>query len=155
RKYRERQLQLSAEYYWRKKAAGIPAGAPVSQAGMDRVLYRQIERMSQPEAQTRQCTRIVGRMFKGLPHSARYPQRKPNRRDAANRARDRAKAIAALGGCCEHCRYNDARALEIAHKQPPRRRLNGLRKNALASDATYRAVLSGKAADYELLCSNC
>ena len=76
-------------------------------------------------------------------------------RKKSYRVRTRARAIAAMGGVCARCGYSDARALQFDHKKPVRRGLNGLSKRAETGRDTWLKVLSGRKADYELLCANC
>ena len=67
----------------------------------------------------------------------------------------KAKAIAMKGGRCEQCGFEDERALCFRHVRPVRRGLNGLRKQALSSTTSHRAVVRGDWAGLSLLCWNC
>jgi hypothetical protein len=79
-------------------------------------------------------------------------------REAVNvnyRKRLRQRAIAVMGRCCARCGFDDARALQFDHRVPLRRNSNGMSTKAHTADKTYRAVLDGDHATYELLCANC
>jgi hypothetical protein len=67
------------------------------------------------------------------------------------RQRLRARAVAALGGCCRTCGFSDPRALHIDH-------VNGggaeERRNGVSAAALYRRIIAG-VSGYQLLCANC
>ena len=71
------------------------------------------------------------------------------------RARTKAKAITMKGGRCEECGFSDQRALHFQNVTPVRRGSNGLRKQAMTSTATHRAVVRGEGKGVRLLCANC
>ena len=71
------------------------------------------------------------------------------------RGRLRAAAIAAMGGKCARCGFDDERCLQFDHRVPLHRGKNGMSSKDETSDKTYKAVLDGARATYELLCANC
>ena len=78
-------------------------------------------------------------------------------RESQIRARDRAMAIAKMGGKCMHCGFDDARALQFDHIIPVLRRLNGVSRNRAGSHDSYKEVLDmpRPAEKFQLLCANC
>ena len=79
----------------------------------------------------------------------------PPSKHRAYRARTKAKALTMMGGQCERCGFDDARALRLHHDKPVRRTRNGMAKNAMTSTESHRAVVRGKARGLRLLCANC
>jgi predicted nucleic acid-binding Zn ribbon protein len=72
-----------------------------------------------------------------------------------HRQKMRALALAAMGGKCMRCGFDDERCLHFDHRIPLHRGKNGMDRKAHTSDRTYRAVLNGDHSTYELLCANC
>ncbi len=60
----------------------------------------------------------------------------------------RSLVIALLGGKCVRCGFTDERALQIDH-------INFVGKNRETLMVRFRNIMSGKTANYQLLCANC
>jgi 5-methylcytosine-specific restriction endonuclease McrA len=157
--YRTRQLELTADYYRRKREAGIPTDAPVTLAGQDRALWKRIAEMASPERAERHCRAIVFKMFAGLPRQAMIQVRADREaikaRHRAYRARLRAKAIHIMGGKCQRCGFDDHRALQFDHVQALRRGSSGVGRRGHSGVAVYRQVIRGRTDGIQLLCANC
>lgn len=69
----------------------------------------------------------------------------------ATRRRKRLALIAALGGCCERCGFDDPRALQIDHVHGGGR----AERAAGTNRAGYYAKVLANREDYALLCANC
>ena len=62
--------------------------------------------------------------------------------------RRRLAAIQLLGGVCEHCGFDDYRALQIDH-------IKGQRGKREAGNTVVAKILRGEIEEYQLLCANC
>jgi hypothetical protein len=71
------------------------------------------------------------------------------------RSRVKAKAVRLKGGRCQQCGFDDERALHFHNIEPVRRLTNGLRRQAMTSTATHRAVVRGDGKGIKLWCANC
>lgn len=74
--------------------------------------------------------------------------------DRLYRERLRGQAIAAMGGVCMHCGFDNPLALQFDHIVPLMRRTSGIAKRK-DSDRAYRAIVNGEIGGIQLLCANC
>jgi hypothetical protein len=77
-------------------------------------------------------------------------------KDATYRARLRAEAITALGGCCVECGFTGSpHAFDITYDPPLERGLNGAGKNHGLGSRLHRRIIAGDRSGIRLLCCNC